>query len=322
MSDRASKWQNSIEGTWHGIPSVFDRDGNHVGHIKVDRSSVDSENGVTYFMDTSVDIAGPLRARFEADRFAFGVEDVGGDRCYMGPDFVGAGHPYGALVDAHYYSPGWMTDLRTMVHILPDGKTQAYSSLLYEGPTIVAVFNGLYRMSTDYETNPQTRETIDAFTAGERTNGSKSHVLPFKHAGSWTGNMAVYDPKGASAGAAEVRVDYRPTSLLRADVQLHVVGDIELHASYTRSRNGNRHCFEGPELYGNAISYGRALYTTQHLYGRPLKIRGREFLIDDQHNMSVAWQVFGSDRMLLTLYGVLSWQPGEEVLSAAKPRAR
>lgn len=320
MTDRAENWQNSIEGTWHGLPSVFDRDGNHVGYIKVDRSSQARENGVTYYMDTTADIRGPLRARFEAARFAFGVEDVGGDRCYMGPDFVGAGHPYGAVVDAHYYSPGWMTDLRTMVHILPDGVTQAYSSLLYEGPTLLAVFNGMYRMSTDYDSNPVTARAIDSFVAQERSAGPTTHVLPFKHAGCWTGELAVFDPKGESAGTAQVTVDYRPTSLLRADVQLHVVGDIEVHARYTRSRHGNRHSFEGPELYGNAISYGRALYTSQHLYGRPLKIRGREFLLDDGHNMSAVWQVYGSDHMLLTLYGVLSWQPGEQVMSEARPR--
>ena len=34
------------------------------------------------------------------------------------------GYPYGMLVDAHYYSPGWTSDLRTLVHILPDGKTR------------------------------------------------------------------------------------------------------------------------------------------------------------------------------------------------------
>ena len=33
-----------------------------------------------------------------------------------------AGQPYGALVDAHYYSPAWQADLRTMVHILDDGE--------------------------------------------------------------------------------------------------------------------------------------------------------------------------------------------------------
>jgi len=57
------------------------------------------------------------------------------------------------LVDAHYYSPGWTSDLRTLVHILPDGKTQVYSSLLYDGPAINAVFNGVYKVKTNNSPN-------------------------------------------------------------------------------------------------------------------------------------------------------------------------
>ena len=316
QSERATRWQKNIQGTWYGMPSVFDAEGNHVGYIKVDRSSVDRDGKTTYFMDTRIDVRGPLRARFEADKFAFGVGDVGGDRVYLGPDFVGAGHPYGSLVDAHYYSPGWMTDLRTMVHVLPDGQTQAYSSLLYEGPTIVAVFNGLYRMSNDYDVNPDSAKAIDLFTVSERDAGPRPHVLPFKHAGRWSGELAVHDPSGADVGRATATIDYRPLSLLRAEVDLRVTGAIELAARFTRSRHGNRHTFEGPELYGNAIGYGRALYTTQHFYGRALKLRGRDFLLDDDYGLSVAWQIYGSDRMLHTVYGCLSWTPTEEVLAA------
>ena len=44
-----------------------------------------------------------------------------------GPDFMGGGHPFGALVDAHYYSNrAGRGDLRTMVHVLEDGETQVY----------------------------------------------------------------------------------------------------------------------------------------------------------------------------------------------------
>ena len=52
-------------------------------------------------------------------------------------------------MDAHYYSPGWTGDLRTMVHILPDGETQVYSSLIYDGPKICTVFNGIYKVAFD-----------------------------------------------------------------------------------------------------------------------------------------------------------------------------
>ena len=37
---RPSEWQQRIEGEWHGVPSVFDAQGNHVGFEYVDRASV------------------------------------------------------------------------------------------------------------------------------------------------------------------------------------------------------------------------------------------------------------------------------------------
>ena len=69
-------------------------------------------------------------------------------------------------------------------------------------------------------------------------------------------------------------------------------------------------------MLGNGIAYGRALYTTQHLYGKATRIRGREFIIDDDYTMSVVWQIFESGRLKYTTYGVLDWQPGEQVLRA------
>ncbi len=312
MSDTStapSEWQQNIEGQWFGNPAVFDPTGTCVGFIKVDRSSVFEDGRTTYFMDTKLDVAGPLRARFEARDFAFGVIDSDADRIYLGPDFVGAGHPYGALVDAHYYSPAWTADLRTMVHILPDGVTQVYSSLLYDGPAIVGVFNGVYRVGS-------AGAQMDAFLASEREAGPRPHVLPFKHAGQWAGDMAVYDANQQPVGQAHAVVRYRPLTLLRAQVDVEVTGAVELRASYQRSRVGNRHVYEGPDVYGNAIGYGRALYTSQHVYGKALKIRGREFLIDDDFNLSAVWHVHKSDKPLHMLFGKLDWQPGEQVLTA------
>ena len=36
-SNAPSQWQQRIEGEWHGIPSIFDARGNHVGYNKVYR---------------------------------------------------------------------------------------------------------------------------------------------------------------------------------------------------------------------------------------------------------------------------------------------
>ena len=89
-------------------------------------------------MNGTLDGAGPLRNRFQlgAD-FRFDVIDSDENRVYLGPDFHGTGQPYGLFVDAHYYSPGWQADLRTWNQVLPDGKTQVYSSVLHDGWAVV-----------------------------------------------------------------------------------------------------------------------------------------------------------------------------------------
>lgn len=311
-SPHPSNWQKSITGEWHGYPSIFDPEGNHIGYNKVYRASVfDETTGqTTYTMNTKiVEAAGPLVPRFEvSDTFAFEVIDSDRDRIYLGPDFIGAGHPYGTLVDAHYYSPGWTGDLRTMVHILPDNQTQVYSSLIYDGPKICTVFNGLYTVAHDYHTNPDTRARVDAFCAAERVNGRNPHILPAKKAGTWQGEMLVYDADQQFLGVNQARLDYRPLDLLRAETSVTLTGVWPQAYTFRRYRAGARHTFEGPDVFGNSMGYGRALYTSQHVFGKALKIKGREFLIDDQFTLSVVWQVYQSDRVRYTTFGVLRWQ--------------
>lgn len=307
-----SNWQKSITGEWHGYPSIFDVEGNHIGYNKVYRASVfDETTGQTiYTMNTRImEAAGPLVPRFEvSEPFAFGVLDSDRDRIYLGPDFIGAGHPFGTLVDAHYYAPGWTGDLRTMVHILPDGQTQVYSSLIYDGPKICTVFNGLYTVAFDYHTNPETRARVDAFCAAERVNGRNPHILPSKKAGHWHGDMLVYSADQELLGMNQARLAYRPLDLLRAEVTVTLEGVWPKTFTFRRQRLGARHVFEGPDVFGNSMGYGRALYTSQHFYGQALKIKGREFLIDDQFTLSVVWQVYQSDRLRYTTFGLLHWQ--------------
>jgi hypothetical protein len=311
-----SSWQTRITGDWHGLPSVFDADGTHVGTMAVSRASTFVDGRTTYTMDTALDVRGPLRARFEAAGFSFGVADGERDRVYLGPDFVGAGHPAGDLVDAHYYSPGWQADLRTRVQIMPDAQgepLQVYSSLLHEGPTMLAVFNGLYRQAP---AGGVAAAALDAFRTSERVAGPRSHVLPFKHAGQWTGTLAVHAADGGALAPALARVDYQPRSLLAAETTVTLEGAVNARWRATRRRQGNRHVWDGPDLWGNAIGYGRALYTSQHVFGQALKIRGREFLLDDHFGLAVVWQVLASDRLRYTVHGRLAWEPREQVLVA------
>lgn len=315
-AQKPSTWQEKITGEWHGRPSVFDAAGNHVGYNKVFRESSYEGDRVTYTMDTRLDAVGPLRARFEADKFAFGVEDQGNNRIYMGPDFFGAGHPFGALVDAHYYSPGWTSDLRTMVHVLPDGETQVYSSLLYDGPTINGVFNGIYKVAYDYHTNPETQARIDAFCDLELVNGRKPHVLPMKYSGHWSGEMQVYNAQQELVGVNQVQIGYRPLTLLTAQLVVEVRGVINRTLVFNRSRNGIRHTFEGPDIFGNGLAYGRALYTSQHFYREALKIRGREFILDDNYTMSIVWDWLAGDKREYMSFGLFTWQAEALVLGA------
>ena len=314
--EQPSKWQKSITGEWHGYPSVFEPDGTHVGWNKVYRSSEFVDGRTTYRMDTRLQVQGALRARFEARDFEFGVLDSDQDRIYMGPDFMGAGQPYGALVDARYYSPAWTADLRTMVHILPDGKTQVYSSMLYDGPTLCAVFNGVYTVAHDYPENPETQARIDAFVDQEKSAGNTPHVLPFKHAGQWTGTLQVYSADQQAQGEATVVIDYRPLDLLRAEVHVKLTGAAELDLRFVRARNGTRHTFHGPDVYGNAMAYGRALYTTQHVMGTSTRIEGREFIIDEDWTMSLVWHIHRHGNLDQVVFGPVTWTPGEQVLRA------
>lgn len=305
---KPSEWQQQITGIWHGQPSIFDAEGNHVGFNHVYRSSVFEDGRTTYFMNTELDATGPLRYRLEARDFEFGVIDSDQNRIYLGPDFIGAGHPHGMLVNANYYSPQWSADLRTMVHILADGKTQVYSSLLFDGPTLFSVFNGIYKVAHDYEDNPETKEWIDAFIASEGKNGPNPHVLPAKRSGQWTGELEVYNAEQEKIGVNQVEINYEPLSLLRGKMTTKLSGVINKEYSFERSRNSHRHSYDGPDVFGNAIAYGRALYTKQHFYGEALKIQGREFIIDDDYSMSVVWEIFNGDRRQYTCFGLLKWE--------------
>ena len=305
--DEPSTWQQRIEGEWFGLPSVFDGEGNHTGFNKVNRSSVFEDGQTTYYMHTNFMNTGPLRNRFEVTEFAFGVDDDEQNRVYRGPDFYGAGHPYGSLVDSHYYSPAWRADLNTMNQILPDGVTQVYSSLLYEGPRIFSVFNGVYRCVHDHDTNPETQAEIAAFLEAEQAMATRPHVLPDRTDGAWAGTCEVWGADQERVGEADVVIDHRPSDLVRARQTLSIGGAIDREMTFDRTRLDHRHTYDGPDLYGNAIAYGRALYTTQHHEREAFKIKGREFLIDDEHTMAVAWKLYDGDQMTHIVFGPLSW---------------
>lgn len=207
--------------------------------------------------------------------------------------------------------------MRTLVHILPDGKTQAYSSLLYDGPTIHSVFNGVYKVAHDYSENEETKTWVDAFVESEEKHGPNTHLLPTKVSGKWVGEIVAYDAKQTKVGTISVEIEHKPVNLVRCEAVVKMSGVINREYTFTRHRNGNRHSFEG-DIFGNAISYGRALYTSQHFAGEAYKIRGREFFHDNEYNLSVVWQIFKGDVQEYMTYGVLEWQPGDTAIDVVR----
>jgi len=314
-ANEPSNWQQLINGEWHGLPSLYEPDGTHVGVNKVSRASEHIDGKTLYWMNTEFDAVGPLRNRFEVGRFDFGVIDSDNDRIYTGPDFVGSGSPYGTLVDSEYFSPAWNTHLRTVNHVVPELGMQVYSSLLYEGATLIGTFNGLYIVTQDHDSNPETQQKVDDWLERERYECKRTFVLPPKHAGQWSGELEVYTPDQELVGTNQVTIDYTPINLTRATMHVKTTGVIESDYSYERTRDHNHHQYHGPDVFGNGMAYGRYLYSVQHRYGRAERIESRETLVNNiDQTLVVNWNYFYSQARKYTTHGVLRWQEGDEIL--------
>ncbi|WP_163932701.1 hypothetical protein [Paraferrimonas sp. SM1919] len=319
MTDKKpSNFQQAITGEWHGLPSIFDVDGSHTGFNKVNRSSVFEGDRTTYWMETDFQNTGPLRNRFDTagTRFEFGVIDSDQNRIYCGPDFVGAGRPFGMLVDSNYYSPGWNCDLKTVNLILPERGLQVYSSQLFEGDTLVSVFNGLYVVTQDHDSNPETQKFVEDFLESEKKNASKPFILPVKAKGAWTGTLQCYDKDQNFVGDIQVKIDYQSTSLTTADVSVQMEGAITRSFSYSRTRHNNTHTYNGPDMFGNGRAYGRYLWSIQHAYGEAFKIKSRDTIIDDDYSLCSIWQLFESGKEAYTVFGLLEWAEADNVMKA------
>jgi hypothetical protein len=307
-----SNWQQLISGEWHGMPALFKPDGTQVAFNRVSRESRFENGRTTYYMHTNFEGADVFTSRFQIPEFAFGVIDSDQDRVYTGPDFLGSGRPFGPLVDSEYFSPGWNVQLRTVNHIVPERALQVYSSQLFEGNCLVAVFNGLYINTRDRE--PATLKRIEDHLAAERVNAKRPFVLPVKHRGRWQGEMAVYSPDQKHLGSNHVTIDYTPVDLVRARLDVTVTGVVERKFGYLRSRDANHHQFHGPDLWGNGMSFGRYCYSRGHFYGKAETLDSRETLVDDRFSLCCYWQLKKSQREQFNTFGVLEWEGGEDVL--------
>ncbi|HEY1077068.1 MAG TPA: hypothetical protein VGE51_10310 [Fontimonas sp.] len=312
MAAQPSNWQQLITGDWHGMPALFKPDGSQVAFNRVSRSSVFENGRTTYYMHTNFDGADVFTSRFQIPEFAFGVVDSDKDRIYTGPDFYGTGRPFGPLVHSEYFSPGWNVQLRTINHIVADRGLQVYSSQLFEGNCLVAVFNGLYINTRDK--GPEVDARIEAHLAAERVSAKRPFVLPVKHRGQWRGEMAVYNADQEYVGSNEVVIDHTPQDLLRAKMDVTISGVVNRKFSYLRSRESNHHQFHGPDLIGNGMSFGRYCYSRAHVFGKAEHIDSRETLIDNNFSLCCYWQFMKSQKEQYNTFGVLDWHGGEDVL--------
>jgi hypothetical protein len=322
MSDQSSQkkpsnWQQSITGEWHGRPSLFEPSGTYVGFNKVTRASEFKDGRTTYWMKTDFDAVGPLMTRFELNsKMNFGVIDSDQDRVYTGPDFIGSGRPYGTLVDSSYYSPGWNVQLATMNHVVPEMGIQVYSSQLFEGDTIVGVFNGIYIVSQDHDTNPETQQRVAKFLEHERQAGKKPYNLQIKNKGVLRGEFEVYNAQQELIGHNKVTIHHEPINLLHSRQTIEIEGVVNAKWTAMRTRTLNSHQYHGPDLFGNGFSYGRYLWSTRHVYGKAYKLWSREAVVDDNYTHVCTWRFLQSQKELYTTFGTLHWEEGDMVLDA------
>lgn len=181
--------------------------------------------------------------------------------------------------------------------------------MLHDGWAVCAVFNGVYKNTAEYDTDPAVKQRIDDWIAAETQRGPRPQVLPTKVAGRWVGELEVVAADRTVLGKDLVTVAHEPLGLRRARHTVTWDGPVSKSYSYERYRDGARVQYDGPDVWGNAQAYGRALYTTQHSDGGTWKVKGREFLMDDSLDLAVVWQLREGDTLTHVVHGLLQWEP-------------
>ncbi len=304
----AEKWHKQVAGIWHGCPGIFDAEGNSLGHVQADRSIfVEDEGQHLIKVETKVDCTGSLRSRLETPMHLLRVKHLEDKRVYEGPDFYGTGYPYGSLILGNDYCVPWHTDNRVHVQLLPGTDIQAYSNVAIEGNTVVGVITGLYQQSQDYETNPETREKIDAYRLDEIKRRHEVHLLPRSTPGTFRGKLETYTPDQKCIGETTVEWKHIPHTQYTCRQEMTLSGAYERQVNIERSRHENHHFFEDG-FWGNAIGYGRALFWTGHFRGETTRLKGRDFQLDN-HSRGVVWEFFRADTLEYVMHGVLDFEP-------------
>ncbi|WP_235015403.1 hypothetical protein [Oceanicoccus sp. KOV_DT_Chl] len=133
-----------------------------------------------------------------------------------------------------------------MNHVVPDLGIQVYSSQLFEGDTLVGVFNGIYCVTQDHKTNPATQKKVADFLAQEKKLGRKAYNLPVKNEGKFTGEFEVYNDQQELIGHNKVTIHHKPINLIHSEQTIEVEGVINRKWTAMRTRTSNSHQFHGP----------------------------------------------------------------------------
>ena len=184
-----------------------------------------------------------------------------------------------------------------------------YSSVLHDGWTTCAVFNGVYKVAHDYDTNPETKARIDAWIDAEEKRGSapaRAAHQADRRAGPASSRSTAPDQK--LIGNTLVTVEHEPLSLVRYRQTTTWEGVVNRRYTVERTRHANNWTYDGPDQFGNARAYGRALYVSQHFTGPDVwKIKGREFLLDESLQMAVTWMAYEGSVLTYIMHGLLEW---------------
>lgn len=319
--DIATRWHRKVEGRWFGAPSHYDARGVHSGYSQPRRTVVrdpaeaqaeglGQPTADSVLIDVPADqfLHGALQQRIEVGVQSAWVTQTERSRIYEGPDFFGAGYPYGSLTLGWVHFCPWKCDAKVIVQILPDQVSQVYDNVQYIGESVGTCLNGQYLLASDHDDNAETRARVEAFLDAEKAAGKTLFRHSTRREGQWSGQLQAYDERQEFMGDVEVQIDYSPLDHHRARFAVQLSGPVKLNATYTRYRHDNEFYYEGPDAYGNAVAYGRSLYLRQQLRGTGLRLVGREFLLDDAYNMAIVWELKHGHHLKHVLHGKLAWQ--------------
>ena len=264
-SNFAEKWHTQVAGIWHGCPSVFDSRGQYLGYIQADRKIFKDDNeNYLIEVETETHIPGPMGIRLHHPCHRLEVSHKEQKRVYTGPDFYGAGYPYGDLILGNDYCVPWTSDNRVTVQLLPDGESQAYSTLLYQGGTLHAVVCGVYLQSLDFETNQETRQKISHHRLSEIGAGRNATKLLKERPRNLQGNCQIFDSKQNLTGSSMMQVTMSESKESVPTLRYTLEGDLNLSGTSSVQWHENNFSYHGPDFWGNGISYGRMVLN--HLY--------------------------------------------------------